>query len=59
MKCSNERQNFDFPGEKRVTATSYTTSYLEEAVEIIRQLDRGQIDAIVHIWPAPCSDTSP
>ena len=32
-----------------MSATAYTTSYLDEALEIIRRLDRGQIDAMVRI----------
>lgn len=32
-----------------MSASAYTTSYLDEAVEIIRQLDRTQIDAMVRI----------
>jgi len=32
-----------------VSVTGYTTSYLDEAVEIIRRLDRAQIDAMVRI----------
>jgi D-sedoheptulose 7-phosphate isomerase len=32
-----------------VKVSGYTGSYLDEAVEIIRRLDRGQIDAIVQI----------
>lgn len=32
-----------------VSASAYTTSYLDEAVEIIRRLDRAQIDGMVRI----------
>lgn len=32
-----------------VTASAYTTSYLDEAVQIIARLDRAQIDAMVRI----------
>jgi D-sedoheptulose 7-phosphate isomerase len=32
-----------------VSASAYTTTYLDEAVEIIRRLDRAQIDAMTRI----------
>lgn len=32
-----------------VSTSQYTTTYLDEAAEIVRRLDRGQIDAMVHI----------
>jgi D-sedoheptulose 7-phosphate isomerase len=35
-----------------VSAGGYTGSYLDEAIEIIRRLDRGQINAIVRIVAA-------
>jgi D-sedoheptulose 7-phosphate isomerase len=35
--------------EKPVSVSEYTTSYLDEAVQIIQRLDRAQIDAMVRI----------
>src|SRR5258708_36428055 len=46
---ANKVRSNDFSGRTTVTASGYTASYLEEVVEIVRRLDRPQIDSIVRI----------